>query len=523
MKNRRRTLSILTGGLLLGLAGCAAGTAAHPASPSPSASATITAADMFARIEFLASDALRGRDTPSPGLEAAAAYIVSEYRRLGLEPAGEDGTFFQRYPFGVYGLDTATVHFGTIAEGMRDNRMLVYGDDFYASPAAALSGAEMGHARLAWVGRLGAGGLPRVDWRHTAPVVRLTTTNPRDVRSSISNARNAATAAGAPALVVVMDANLPQAFFRQLADQSLGARRGLMDPGEIAVFHLTHAAAEGIARRAGLSLAELPDGQAPTPFAGISAHFAATRVVESEHRPPNVVAVVRGSDPVLRDEYVVLSAHMDHEGVGAPVNGDSIYNGADDNASGTAGLMEVAEALASLPESLRPRRSVIFLHVSGEEKGLLGARYFSDRPTVPLERIVANINVDMISRNSPDSVIVIGKEYSTLGPLVDRVNAARPELGLVTSDDLWPEQRFFFRSDHYHFARREVPAIFFFTGIHEDYHRPSDTVDRIDADKAARIARLIYYVATEIANDPQRPRWDPSGLEEVRRLTTQTQ
>src|SRR5690606_11898205 len=130
----------------------------------------------------------------------------------------------------------------------------------------------------------------------------------------------------------------------------------------------------------------------------------------------------------------------DHVGIGRPdASGDSIYNGADDNASGTAALLEVAEAFASLPEA--PARSLLFLAVSGEEKGLLGSQYFSDHPTVPIEQMVANINVDMIGRKAPDSIVVIGQEYSSLGPLVREVAAERPELGLVVSEDIWPEER----------------------------------------------------------------------------------
>jgi Zn-dependent M28 family amino/carboxypeptidase len=235
-------------------------------------------------------------------------------------------------------------------------------------------------------------------------------------------------------------------------------------------------------------------------------------------RAPNVVAVLPGSDPVLRNEYVVVSAHMDHVGVGQPdASGDSIYNGADDDASGTTALLEVAQAMAQLRE--RPRRSVIFLHVSGEEKGLLGSEWFSNHPTVPLGQIVADVNVDMIGRNNPDSVVVIGKTYSTLGETTNRLAGAHPELHLTLSDDLWPQERFFFRSDHYNFARKEVPAIFFFSGVHADYHRPSDQVEKIDTDKAARISRMVFYLVSEIANSAERPRWHPAGLQEVRGMT----
>jgi hypothetical protein len=232
---------------------------------------------------------------------------------------------------------------------------------------------------------------------------------------------------------------------------------------------------------------------------------------------PNVVAVLPGSDPALRNEYVVLSAHMDHVGVGRPVRGDSIYNGADDNASGTAALLEVAQALSSLP--IAPRRSILFLNVSGEEHGLLGSEAFTRNPTVPVSSIVADINVDMISRNSPDSIVVIGKEYSSLGELVNAVGAQHPEIRLTVSDDIWPEERFFFRSDHYNFARLEIPSLFFFAGVHNDYHQPSDEVSRIDPDKAARVARLIFYSVQEIANAPGRPKWNPAGLAEVRSMT----
>jgi Zn-dependent M28 family amino/carboxypeptidase len=354
---------ILTIAGLASLAACATGTAgAGPATgagtgsvvaPPPAAGAgagatgslaaaagTITAEDMRRHVAYLASDALRGRDTPSPGLDSAAAYLAREFARMGLEGGAGQGSFIQRYPL------------------------------------------------------RGRGG-------------------------------------------------------------------------------------SGIA--------------------------------------PNVVAIYRGSDPTLRNEYVVLSAHMDHVGVGRPVRGDSIYNGADDDASGTSALLEVAEAFASMPQ--RPARSILFLGVSGEEKGLLGSEYFSDHPTVPIGSIVANINIDMIGRNERDSVVVIGKNYSSLGDVVQRVTAENQALlGLTAGDDKWPDEGFFGRSDHFNFARKEIPAIFFFAGPHEDYHRPSDEVERLDTDKAARVARMVFLITHIVATDPQRPQWTPAGLREVRRL-----
>src|SRR5690606_30110326 len=209
---------------------------------------------------------------------------------------------------------------------------------------------------------------------------------------------------------------------------------------------------------------------------------------------------------------------FDHVGVGTPdAAGDSIYNGADDNASGTVALLQVARAFASLPKP--PARSVVFLAVSGEEKGLLGSRYYSDNPTVPIERVVANINMDMVGRNSPDSVVAIGLDFSSLGPLVQEIAAKHPELGLTVAPDLWPEEQLFFRSDHFNFARKEIPAIFFTTGLHEDYHRPSDEPEKIDVDKIARISKLVFYLGYEIATRREPPQWTEDGLAQVRAMT----
>lgn len=226
---------------------------------------------------------------------------------------------------------------------------------------------------------------------------------------------------------------------------------------------------------------------------------------------PNVVGLLPGSDPALRDEYVVYSAHMDHVGVGPPTlaSPDSIYNGADDDASGTATVMEVAEALASLDPA--PRRSFLFVLVSGEERGLWGSDWFTANPPVPVTSMVANLNADMVGRNWTDTIVAIGKEHSSLGETLERVNEAHPELGMTAVDDLWPGERFYFRSDHFNFARRGVPALFFFNGTHEDYHQPSDEVEKIDAEKAARIGRLLFHLGLEVAEADEAPEWDPDS------------
>lgn len=514
-----RSLALLSAAWIA-LAGCG-GPPATSSSPATAAgpltgAATITSEDFHARISFLASDALAGRDTPSEGLNAAAAYLVSEYERLGLEPAGEEG-YFQWYPFPELALDTATAHFGAVAGG--ENRMLRYGTDFFLTPVAGRlsAGQEMNHARLVYVGSA-TEELPPGDYSGAAPIVTVPGTYDRAWRIEVSRARSAAQAAGATALVVVTDRDFPAETFRTLAERSKAAQRRIPAAGEIPIVFLTHRAAAGVAGRAGLDLATFDRAPArPITFEGVDAHFTAAAIDLDSGRAPNVIALLRGSDPVLRDEYVVLSAHMDHVGIGRPVHGDSIYNGADDNASGTTALVEIAEALASLPE--RSRRSIVFLHVSGEEHGLLGSRWYSDHPTLPLERTVANINIDMIARNAPDSVVVIGKDFSSLGQVVDAVAARHAEIGLVVSDDIWPEENFFFRSDHFNFARKEVPSIFFFSGVHEDYHQPSDEVHTLNTDKAARVARMVLHTVVDIANADARPTWDPAGLAQVRALT----
>lgn len=491
----------------------------QPSATSPMAAleesaASIRPIDFRARIGFLASDALQGRDTPSQGLETAAEYIASEFRSFGLQPAGDNGTYIQRWPYVTRALDVAGVRFDVQSGGQ--SRSLQYGSDYWVAGGERAS-FEGG---MVFAGSL----VPAADVRGDALRDRAVAIAPppaQDARQGfqqISRARAAADSAGAAALIVVLP---PAVDAAAIAQSAAGAERASRGVPSIPVFYLRNDVARSLFQSADLDFAALTGAaaaRAPVPLAGLTAQLGGG-IRETEHRPPNVVAMLPGSDPLLRNTYVVFSAHIDHTGICAPGTADPICNGADDDASGTSAIMELAQAFAMLPSA--PKRSLIFLGVSGEEKGLLGSSYYADHPTVPIDSIVANVNIDMIGRNNPDSVVVIGKTYSTLGPILEQVNSSHPELRMTTSDDLWPEQRFFFRSDHFNFARREVPAIFFFTGTHEDYHRPSDTVEKIDLDKITRIARLIFYYGNEIANAEQKPQWDPAGLEEVRRLVSQ--
>jgi Zn-dependent M28 family amino/carboxypeptidase len=229
---------------------------------------------------------------------------------------------------------------------------------------------------------------------------------------------------------------------------------------------------------------------------------------------PNVVGVLDGSDPALRGEYVLVTAHMDHVGVTgggqncAAVGADSICNGANDNGSGTVAVMQLARAFAGLQP--RPARSLIFATFSGEERGLWGSIAFAKTPTRPLTQAAAVINVDMIGRNATDSLFVVGKTYSTLGAAVDRVTRAHPETGMRLVDDAW-NGTYFTRSDQYSFARLGVPSIFFFNGPHSDVHTASDDLRLMNAETAARSTRMIFFTVLEVANAAQRPTWDAAA------------
>ncbi|HSJ09522.1 MAG TPA: M20/M25/M40 family metallo-hydrolase, partial [Longimicrobiales bacterium] len=413
------------------------------------------------------------------------------------------GSFIQRYPFTTRAIDAANLRASFTAGGTEF--ALRSGVDYFARPGAR--GSFAGEIVVAGA-EIPAAGREALRGRAVMVVPAAVPQN-----QALARMRGAADSAGAGAVILVLPADFPAS--------AIAASASAMGPaGTIPMFMVTQERARAIVAASGQDLDAIVRAGAPVTLRNTRGTLNAA-VAETVHRVPNVAGILEGSDPELKNTYVIFSAHFDH--VGSNCRGvtpqDNICNGADDDASGTSAIMELAEAFAMLP--IKPKRSIIFLAVSAEEKGLLGSRYYADNPTVPIESIVANVNIDMIGRNNPDSVVVIGKDYSSLGPLLERINAQHPELRMTTSDDLWPEQRFFFRSDHFNFARREVPAIFFFTGTHEDYHAATDHVEKIDLDKITRITRLIFHYAHAIANDTERPTWVPAGLEEVRRLTTQ--
>jgi peptidase M28-like protein len=479
--------------------------------PVQRAAQTISPEDIRRRIGIIADDSMRGRDTPSPELDKTAQYIAGEYRRLGLKPGGDRGTFIQRYSLDrvkvVGDSSAAFVHGGPGAT-------LKYGTDFVFADNMFQSGDYAGDLVLV-SGPLSAA---------TSDTAAIAGKMVLLVGGRLRGPDRERVLGWKPAGVVFLS-GAPDSIWAQIVTRN--NRPQLRDPsrkvgGPVALV-VRSASLGPVATGLGV---DVPSAQAATtfqvkPLSGAQLHVHARIEPVERNSAPNVVGILEGSDPTLKNEYVVFSAHMDHVGVAGPrgsggcraQGADSICNGADDDGSGTVAVVEIAEALAGM--NPRPKRSIIFLNVSGEEKGLWGSEYFSDHPAVPINNIVADLNIDMIGRNWKDTIVAIGKEHSDLGATLNRVGAAHPELNMQPIDDIWPQENFYFRSDHYNFARKGVPILFFFSGTHPDYHQVSDSPDKIDAEKESRVARLILYLGVEVANSAERPKWNPDSYKRI--------
>ncbi len=501
--------------LLLVLLATPTATAAQ--APLKAAAATITPADISRRIHIIADDSMQGRDTPSPGLEKTAQYVADEFRKVGLKPGGENGTWFQRYSISRRRVDIGNSHVGFMIGGQhahvtleRDARFA-----FGAVPASE----QMGGA-VVLGGAFGAKDVEGVDFTGKAILVVMDYSKP--LTPAVQQ-----TLAGLierhPTGVILLS-NRDSSTFAQRVRSQAGVRQvvGAAEAGS-PIVEVHERAIPSVIQEAGLDLAAIRASSEPVvrPLPALTIAFDVREEVLESKSAPNTIGILEGTDPRLKNEYVVFSAHMDHVGVAGP-NGtggctakgaDSICNGADDDGSGTVSVMELAEAFTR--KGVRPKRSIIFMTVSGEEKGLWGSEYFSNHPTVPLDRIVADLNIDMVGRNWKDSVVAIGKEHSDLGATLNRVGGMHPELRMQPIDDIWPNENFYFRSDHYNFARKGVPILFFFTGTHEDYHQVSDSPDKIDTEKMTRIVQLLFYLGQEVANAPDRPKWNPDSYAKI--------
>jgi len=481
--------------------------AAQAAAPAPvtSAAGTITADDVIRRIRIIADDSMMGRDTPSPGLEHTAQWVADEFKRFGLQPGGENGTYFQRYPITRRKLLPDRSVLSMSAGSARARTRFDVGARLVAGhvPPAPVAGPAVL-----------VGGDVTADAASAAPIrgrVVLFIRNP--LSETTDQAIRALYLGGASAVVLFTELD-SAAFVPRL--QAQARERTVIDLGDAIgpVIEARAAPFAGVLRAAGVRPAAVAASRTAVirELPKLAVRLELKEAIVSSQTAPNTIGILEGSDPKLKHEYVLFSAHMDHIGV-TPGQPDSINNGADDDASGTVGVVELAEAFTQ--PGARPKRSLVFLTVSGEEKGLWGSRYFSEHPTVPLKDVVADLNSDMIGRNWADTIVAIGKEHSDLGATLNRVNAAHPELRMTAVDDRWPEERFYFRSDHYNFARKGIPILFFFNGVHEDYHRVTDSPDKIDAEKESRVVKLVFYLGQEVANAPERPKWNPESYREI--------
>jgi Zn-dependent M28 family amino/carboxypeptidase len=460
--------------------------------------------------------------------------------RWGLKPAGDDGTFFQKIALSRTAVDK------TETRAQMNNQTLALGDDYIPlARTADVPASQLVFAGTGWfIKSKNIDAYKGIDAKGKIAIVFSPPDGlPRGVtRSDISGRRGEdwmnpaeyAMKQGAVGIVFVPDFQYLANWERNLTRitergttvvEKFQAASSPQSPGIVAGPRLATLLFQGEKQNATSIFEAAYGGQPLEPFV-LSAQKTISitvRVKSDAAATQNVVGVFEGSDPVLKNEYVALGAHYDHVGVGIPVNGDAIYNGADDDGSGTTALLAMAEALAKT--STRPKRSVLFVWHAGEEKGLWGSRYFTDFPTIPLDKIVAQINIDMIGRSKkegdtnprnsglsgPNEIYVIGsKMMSTeLGEITDSVN--KQYLNLTYDfryDDPTDPNRFFFRSDHYNYARKGIPIVFFFAGVHEDYHRPGDSADKIDYQKMENVSRTIYMTLWEIANRATRPKLD---------------
>jgi hypothetical protein len=500
-----------------------------------------------AHMAFLADDLLEGRGTGKRGHEIAARYVAAQFEALGLQPAGQDGTYHQRVPLREITVDPDKCAMALTESG--STSQLKWGDDFVMAGRPANPDAFL-EAPMVFVGY----GVRTPDGHYDdyagldvkgKIVVFLggaPPSLPSELGAHLSAGREKAHTAVDHGAVGTVQLRSPKnekilPWARVVIGTGFPAMRWLGPDGipgdsfpEIkGTATLSLAASERLFQHAPKSWAEvLRDADASRPQGFPLPATARMRSV-SHHEAvtsPNVAAVLPGSDPKLSQEYVVYTAHVDHLGIGKPINRDSIYNGAADDASGTAALLVIARAFKSLPHA--PARSILFLAVTAEEKGLLGSDYFVHFPTVPIQSMVADINMDGASMfYTFNDIVPLGAPDSTLDAVVQR-DASR--LGLKVSPDPAPDQHLFVRADQYSFVRQGVPSVFIYNGeeakdpkfnakkfgeewIATRYHAPSDDMNQpMDLDASVQFMQIDFLIGYDIAQDPQRPRWKPGDF-----------
>ncbi|MEP6991076.1 MAG: M28 family peptidase [bacterium] len=515
----------LTASLLVLVPACTA--APHAQAPVPDVVTTgeIAPAELQRDLFAFADDSMRGRETGTEDANRAARFLARRMERLGLEPAG-DSLYLQRVPLQR---ESFTASSRVAVEEGGHSVPLTIGADLV--PLLNLGAGVPPTRRSADAGIVFAGygvALTRPKRDDLAgldlegKVVVVVNGAPAGVDSATRASMESQTAISQrlaqilpqrPAAVIVLLSGAGEELFASVLPQ------------------LAHAVA---ARRTG---PDIPDTERPLPLILLGVPRAGSPLLPAgwpaDDRPQvltgrrfvanvnlqqvpftayNVVAVIPGSDPTLRSTYVAFGAHYDHIGVVNAVHGDSIANGADDDGSGTVALLAIARNLQQA--AVKPKRSTLFVWHVGEEKGLLGSAYFTNHPTVPIDSIVAQLNADMIGRNAPSLLYTVGPRTAPngqsrrLGAIVDSVNA-REALPFAINrewDSATHPEHIYERSDHFNYARKGVPIVFFTTGMHPEYHQPGDEPARIDYEKLARVARLMRDVGVAVGNGAARPR-----------------
>ena len=508
--------------------------AADAPSARPQPSDPTSPARVQAHLEFLASDLLEGRDTGSRGHEIAANYVVSQFRQMGLKPAGENGTWYQWVPFrrATNKVETfkATLDGQAIAAADIAVRPSVTQKSRDLTAGFVFAGYGIDDAQLKMHDYAGVDAKGKI-----AVVFRGTPKGlPSDIAAHLASTKDTMAAKmGAIGIIEISSANPTP---REIAQTNLAAaaRRPTIDwvdakgkagtslaEGLQARFSVSPAFAEKLFAGTGRTLAQVREEAAQKKVHAIALKPTLTMHAESEwtdFKSPEVVAVLPGSDPKLKAEHVAIMGHLDHVGMKPnPKPGeDAIYNGALDNGAGVATIIEAAHAFTTSGKP--PRRSVLFVIHTGEEKGLLGADYFAAHPTVPLNSIVGGVDLDMPVPLYPfTDVVAFGGDHSTLA---EAIAQAGKSMGIGVSPDPMPEEAIFTRSDHYRFVERGIPATLLFTGyanggekvfeefFAKNYHQVSDDLSLpIQWDSLARYAEFNYRIARQLADQEQRPLW----------------
>ncbi|HYW31141.1 MAG TPA: M28 family peptidase [Gemmatimonas sp.] len=480
----------------------------------PAAMSLVTQADLKRDLYTMAGLDMRGREAGTLDEMRASVWTADQLKKIGVAPAGTDGSYFQWF-------------------NMRRTRVSVASTHIYLAGRTLALWSDIavnGNAQFDVRGRTvfaGDGSDTTINVFDKVAVATLAAparavakdgTNSYEYRyttAAMTNTANRLARRGASAVILVADSMGDKAFAAVSALRSRGAydveggmpRNGPVDPRA----PRPPDPARSVAPPAQPPVFLVRSSMLETLRKGNDSAHLRVRTEVFQSPSTNIVGVIRGTDPKLRDEYVLYSSHQDHDGVRFDIDGDSVWSGADDNGTVSVALLAIARAMVKQP----PKRSVLFVYHGAEERGLLGSRYHAMQPVVPLANIVAVLNGDMIGRNHPDSASILGVQppHRNSTELVEMALRANELTGKFKLDSIWDRpthpEGWYFRSDHLPYARLNVPALMYSTNLHADYHTPRDKPERIDYAKLTRMTQWMYLTGWMVANNPKRPAVDP--------------